>query len=348
MKRKTKAKKYEAKIIGSDPRTDIALLKINVKHKLPYAHLGDSKVLEKGDWVIAFGNPFGLDHSVSMGIVSAKSREISSNENRRFDDFIQTDAAINFGNSGGPLVNLKGEVIGINTAITAQGSGIGFAVPINMAKDIVLQLKSHGAVSRGYLGVMIQDVTEEMKEALGLRMAQGVLVNDILPDGPAAKGDIRRGDVIVSVDGKSVDDMKSLQKLVANIRPDKITVIEVIREKKKKRVKLKLGSLEKENKQASIKGDTEQKPDRLGLTVSASKKTSGVEVTNVKENSAADLADIMPGDIIHKVNSREIRTTADYNNAVKGLRSKTTVLFDLQRMGAQGRKMKLFLAFRVP
>ncbi|MDB5036903.1 MAG: degP, partial [Bacteriovoracaceae bacterium] len=186
-KRTKKDNKFQATIIGRDAATDVALLKIKTGFDLPFAYLGNSKNMQKGDWVLAMGNPFGLDHSVSEGIVSAIGREISPGENRRFDDFIQTSAAINFGNSGGPLVNMKGEVIGINTAITAQGSGIGFAVPINIVKDVVSQLKDSGAVSRGYLGVMIGDITEEMKEGFGLTSAKGVIVNDIVAGGPAEK-----------------------------------------------------------------------------------------------------------------------------------------------------------------
>jgi serine protease Do len=347
-KKRKNGKKYLAKVIGSDPRTDIALIKIEVDKKLPFAYLGDSEKLGKGDWVVAIGNPFGLDHSASIGIVSAKGREISTNENRRVDDFIQTDAAINFGNSGGPLVNLKGEVIGINTAITAQGSGIGFAVPVNVAKDIIRQLKSHGGVKRGYLGVMIQDVSEEIKEAMKLKMAKGVLVNDVLPDGPAEKGGIKRGDVLVKVGGKSVADARGLQKIVGGLRPNKSVDVQLIRNRKLVHLKMKLGSLDEDDKKESKAGDTEMKPDRLGLVITTNKELHGVEVLHVEPNSAAESADIIPGDIVHKINGKSVKTAEEFKAVVKKLKSKSTVLLDLQRRSFGSGKMKLFLAFRVP
>ncbi len=338
-----KAKPFQATLVGRDPATDVALLKIKADFDLPFAYLGDSKKIQKGDWVLAFGNPFGLDHSVSAGIVSATGREISSNENRRFDDFIQTDAAINFGNSGGPLVNIKGEVIGINTAITAQGSGIGFAVPMQVVKELIPQLKDSGGVSRGYLGVMIQDVTEEMKEALDLPAAGGVLVNDLVPDGPAAKSDLKRGDIITKVNGQEVADAKELQKNIARVKPGGSIALEIIREKKTKNIKVKLGSLPSGTSKNEKRAPEEEKADQLGITVGANKDGDGVQILDIDDASPTAESGLLPGDIVRKVNGKEIKNIDQYRKAVKELKSKQTVLFDIERGSA-----KLFIAFRVP
>ena len=192
-------KEYDAKIIGRDPKTDIALIKIDINHELPSATFGDSDKLEVGDWVVAIGNPFGLEHTVTAGIVSAKGRVIGAGP---YDDFIQTDASINPGNSGGPLLNLKGEVIGINTAIASNGQGIGFAIPINVVQGLLPQLKSKGKIARGWLGVVIQKITPEIAKSFKLKEAEGALVSDVAEDGPAEKAGIKRGDVIISYDGK--------------------------------------------------------------------------------------------------------------------------------------------------
>jgi serine protease Do len=204
-------KEYDAKVVGRDPKTDIALIKINTRQNLPVAPLGDSDSLEVGDWLIAIGNPFGLEHTVTAGIVSAKGRVIGAGP---YDDFIQTDASINPGNSGGPLFNLNGEVVGINTAIVSGGQGIGFAIPINVAKELLPQLKTKGRVVRGWLGVMIQKVTPEIAKGFGLKESEGALVSDVMEGSPAEKAGIKRGDVIVSYNGKRIKEMDQLPKLV--------------------------------------------------------------------------------------------------------------------------------------
>ncbi len=191
---------YKAEIVGRDPKTDLAVLKIDAKKDLPAAGLGDSESLKVGDWVVAIGNPFGLNHTVTSGIVSAKGRVIGAGP---YDDFIQTDASINPGNSGGPLFNLTGEVVGINTAIIAQGQGIGFAIPVSTAKPLIPQLVSNGEITRGYLGVNIQTITPELAEALGIKETKGALVADVAADSPAEAGGLKRGDIIVQFDGKS-------------------------------------------------------------------------------------------------------------------------------------------------
>lgn len=346
--RRIEQETYPAEIVGRDPRTDVALLKIQAKSDLPFAYLGNSDLLSKGDWVIAVGNPFGLDHSVSVGIVSALRREITPNENRRFDDFIQTDAAINFGNSGGPLVNMKGEVIGINTAITAQGSGIGFAIPINLAKEILPQLKEKGVVRRGYLGVMIQDITPEMRDALGLPKATGVMVSDVVQNGPASKSSLRQGDVILEIDGEPTPDGKSLQGIVARKQPGTKVNLHILRDKKSMKIVVELGALDEE---APVPAeDTQKEADRLGLVVG--QDASGkVQVQEVDPNSPAFRSGILPGDRIlqltHKSKRYEIQSIQDYRQAIKDIKPGDSVLLSLQRQ--QGNQsVQLFVAFRLP
>ncbi|PIR00759.1 MAG: trypsin [Nitrospinae bacterium CG11_big_fil_rev_8_21_14_0_20_45_15] len=234
-------KEYEAKVIGADSKTDIALIKITAKNgeKFPYIKLGDSSALNVGEWVVAIGNPFGLSHSVTVGVVSAKGRNIGAGP---YDEFIQTDASINPGNSGGPLVNLKGEAIGINTAIlpgTGGGNvGIGFALPIDMAKAILKDLKEDGKVTRGWLGIMIQEITPELSEALNLTVKTGALVSDVEPGGPADKGGLKRGDVIVKFAGQEVNDLETLPKAVAKVLPGKPVQVEIVRGDKRQTLTL--------------------------------------------------------------------------------------------------------------
>ncbi|MDH4101304.1 MAG: DegQ family serine endoprotease, partial [Nitrospirota bacterium] len=222
-------REFEAKVVGKDKKLDLALLKIEAKENLPFAPMGDSDVLREGDWVIAIGNPFGLGHTVTAGIVSAKGRVIGAGP---YDDFIQTDAAINPGNSGGPLFNIKGEVIGINTAIISQSGGsmgIGFAIPINMAKEILDSLKAKGVVVRGWLGVYVQKITPQLAESFKLKDQSGALVADVVKDGPADKGGLKQGDVIVEFDGRKIKDMSDLPKIVANTPVGKTVKVVVLR-----------------------------------------------------------------------------------------------------------------------
>ena len=243
-------KEYEAKLIGSDPKTDIALIKIiqdnGEKTSFSFLTMGDSGKLDVGEWVVAIGNPFGLDHTVTTGVVSAMGRNIGSGP---YDEFIQTDASINPGNSGGPLLNMEGDVIGINTAIySGSGSnvGIGFAVPINIAKGILDDLKQKGKVTRGWLGVMIQRITPELQESFKLNNSQGALVNDIAPNGPADLGGMKRGDVITRFDGVEIASMETLPKQVAAIKPGESVKVEVIREGATKMLNIKIKPLKEE------------------------------------------------------------------------------------------------------
>ena len=243
-------KEYEAKLIGSDPKTDIALIKIiqdnGEKTSFSFLTMGDSGKLDVGEWVVAIGNPFGLDHTVTTGVVSAMGRNIGSGP---YDEFIQTDASINPGNSGGPLLNMEGDVIGINTAIySGSGSnvGIGFAVPINIAKGILDDLKQKGKVTRGWLGVMIQRITPELQESFKLNNSQGALVNDIAPNGPADLGGMKRGDVITRFDGVEIASMETLPKQVAAIKPGESVKVEVIREGAIKMLNIKIEPMKEE------------------------------------------------------------------------------------------------------
>ncbi len=243
-------KEYEARLIGSDPKTDVALIKIiqeNGEHaSFPFISMGNSEEVEVGEWVVAIGNPFGLSHTVTTGVVSAKGRNIGSGP---YDEFIQTDASINPGNSGGPLLNMNGDVIGINTAIFSGSGGnvgIGFALPINMAKAILDDLKQKGKVTRGWLGVMIQRITPELQESFKLENARGALVSDIIPNSPADRGGMKRGDVITRFDGVEIASMETLPKQVASIKPGISVKVEVIREGKSRMLDIKIEAMKEE------------------------------------------------------------------------------------------------------
>ncbi len=243
-------KEYEAELIGSDSKTDIALLKIirqsDDNTNFPYLTLGNSEKVEVGEWVVAIGNPFGLSHTVTTGVVSAKARNIGAGP---YDEFIQTDASINPGNSGGPLLDMEGKVIGINTAIysrTGGNVGIGFTIPINMASDILDELKKDGRVTRGWLGVMIQKITTELAETFKLSDTHGALVNDVIPNGPADRSGLKRGDIIVRFNGKEILSVENLPKQVAAVEPGKSVKVEVIRDGNKKLLDVTLDKMQEE------------------------------------------------------------------------------------------------------
>jgi serine protease Do len=327
---------YEAKVVGRDQKTDIAIIRIEGKPNLPAASLGDSDKLEVGEWVVAIGNPFGLDSTVTSGIVSAKGRHIGQGP---YDNFIQTDASINPGNSGGPLINLRGEVIGINTAIfsrTGGNIGIGFAIPINLVKELLPQLRGKGKVTRGYLGVLIQKVTPEIAESLGMDKANGALVANVSKDGPADKAGVKVGDVIVEFDGKEVKDSGDLPILVARTPVDKKARLKVLRDKKEITLTVAVGELKDEEVVATApeKGElgltvqrlTPQMAESLGL-----EKSEGVVVTAVEPGSAADEAGIRRGDIILEVDRKTVRNLDEYKKAIAGSRKGRGVLFLVRR-----------------
>ncbi len=314
----------EAEVIGRDPATDIALIKVSSSASLPYLPLGDSAVMRPGEWVIAIGNPFGLEHTVTAGIVSALHRR-NLPTGGRYDDFIQTDAAINPGNSGGPLINTAGEVVGINTAIRQGANTIGFAIPINMAKGILPSLRTAGAVTRGWLGVVIQHINVDLQEAMELDSTDGALVSRVDPKGPAKQGGIERGDVIVSFDGKPIDGMDELPRIVAATPPDKKVEVVVIRDGKRKTLKIRLGTLQEDQVAARAGGGVE--PGTFGIAVQDLSPDvaeqlgvdgeEGVVVTGVEPGSAADEAGIRRGDVILEVDQKEIADTDDFLDATE-------------------------------
>jgi serine protease Do len=337
---------YEAKVIGRDPKTDIAIIKIEAKTKLTPANLGDSDGLEVGEWVMAIGNPFGLDSTVTSGIVSAKGRHIGQGP---YDNFIQTDASINPGNSGGPLINLRGEVIGINTAIfsrTGGNIGIGFAIPVNLVKELLPQLRGKGKVTRGYLGVLIQKVTPEIAESLGMEKSQGALVANVSKDGPADKSGVKVGEVIVEFDGKEVKDSGDLPIIVARTAVDKKVKMKVLREKKEVILNVAVGELKDEEVVASVpeKGEMGLTVQRLTPQIAESlglEKTDGVVVSAVEPGSAGDEAGIRRGDVIVEIDRKAIRNLDEYKKAMATSRKGKGVLF-LVRRG----ESTLFLALK--
>jgi len=337
-----------AKIVGRDPRSDLALIKIDSDKPLIPLPLGDSDQLNVGDWVVAIGNPFGLGNTVTAGIVSAKYRRIGAGS---YDNFIQTDASINPGNSGGPLLNTEGQVIGINTAIFSQSGGsigIGFAIPINMAKDLLPQLKK-GKVVRGWLGVMIQKISTDLQEKLKLKEAKGALVSDVTRGGPADKGGIKRGDVIVSFDGKEIKDMSELPYLVAATPVGKVVTVGVIRDGEPLDLSVTIGEL-KEGKEAEA---AEEHKPQLGMSVEeitpdlarnfGLSESKGLVVVQVEEGSAASDAGLRPGDVILEVDQKPVKDVNEFNRKVETYKAGDTVLFLIKRQG-----VTLYLTLKVP
>lgn len=327
---------YAAKVIGRDPKTDIAVIKINAKEPLQAAVLADSEKIQVGQWAIAIGNPFGLDKTVTVGVISATGRSGMGIET--YENFIQTDASINPGNSGGPLLNIHGEVVGINTAIVAAGQGIGFAIPVNMAKQIISQLVSKGNVSRGWLGVSIQPVTDEIAKSFALPKAKGALINDVISGSPAEKGGLQQGDVLLKFDGKEVKDAKQLQLLVAETPIGKQVPLEVYRNGKAVSLPVTLASTDS----ASAQQPRSTAPQRgwLGLEIEELPRNlkgrgiSGVVVADVNPDSPAAEAGFEPGDVIAAINQRKIISVADYNNALKNAEQRGSATFLVRRGGA--------------
>lgn len=307
-------KVYDAKLVGGDQKTDIAVIKIEAAD-LPVAVLGDSDKLEVGQWAIAIGNPFGLDRTTTVGVISATGRSNMGIET--YEDFIQTDASINPGNSGGPLLNVYGEVVGINTAIVAAGQGIGFAIPINMAKPIFSQLISKGSVSRGWLGVTIQPMTEELAQSFGLKQAKGALVNDVMKGSPAEKAGIQQGDVIITFNGTDIKDAAHLQRTVADAAVGKPVKITVMRDGKPVELGITItaaGSPQKTRPADSGTNRSQEShaPDLLGLMVEDSPQGDGVVVVELSRNGAAAEAGIRRGDVIVSINRKRVTTSEDY------------------------------------
>lgn len=331
-------KEFKAEIVGRDPKTDLALIKINADKPMIPLKLGDSDNLEVGDWVVTIGNPFGLGNTVTAGIVSAKYRQLGGGP---YDNFIQTDASINPGNSGGPLLNLDGEVIGVNSAIFSQSGGnigIGFAIPINMAKQLLPQLRQ-GKVSRSWIGVIIQNITPELKDKLALGTEEGTLVSDVVSGGPAEKAGIKRADVILQFDGKPIRSSNDLPFVVASTPIGKTVVVEVMRGNQRMNLQIKTEKLSEEAEEAppaqaspylglQVQGITPEMAKNYGLS-----RTSGVIIVEVETGSPAEQAGLAPGDIIVEIDKKPVNDIQTLNNLLAGVKEGHTILFLIDRGG---------------
>jgi serine protease Do len=338
---------HKAKIVGRDPNTDLAVLKIEPETGMKYAELGDSDQCRVGEWVIAIGSPRGLDWTVTAGIISAKNRQnIGVLGPTGYEDFIQTDASINPGNSGGPLINMKGKVIGINALIVSgsQGSeGLGFAIPSNMARNISDSLIKHGKVVRGYLGVNIQEITPDMAKSLKLpKSFKGIIVADIVPDGPAVKGGIEQGDIITEINGIKVETVSQFRNLIAQTPPGTQVRVVLLRNKKEMTLSVKVGELESERKISKtetgqnvlgvkVEKVTQEMANRIGL-----RKPAGVLITQVEPESAAEKAQVAEGDIVFRVGNRQVNTPEEFYSAAAEAAKEGEVML-LLRDGRSGR-----------
>ncbi len=341
---------FDAEVVGRDPLTDVAVIRLKGRFDaLPSVKLGDSSALRPGDWVVAIGNPFGLAQSVSAGIISALDRNIGAS---RFDQFLQTDAAINPGNSGGPLFNLRGEVIGMNTAIIGAATGIGFAVPSNLVKAILPQLQATGHVTRGWLGVTIQAVTPALAKGLGLPSGEGALVNGVNEGSPAQKAGLREEDVIVGIDGEKVTSSSSLLRSVALKRPESQVTLSVLRGGKPLELKVRLGvrpDLENVGDLDKKPGEGSDSRKRLGMSVqevdprlaeSSGLPRQGALVVEVQPGSPADLAGLQRGMVVVEVNRKPIRSRDELIAALKDLKSGSVALLKTAIPGNSGRTIQ--------
>ncbi|MBA3010069.1 MAG: DegQ family serine endoprotease [Proteobacteria bacterium] len=334
-------KEFEARILGRDPKTDLALIKIETETDLPTIEFGDSDLLDVGQWVVAIGSPFGLEHTVTAGIVSAKGRVLGSGP---YDDFIQTDASINPGNSGGPLLNMAGEVVGINTAIIRDGQGIGFAIPVNLAKKIIGQLKDSGEVTRGWLGVVIQDLNEDMAKYYGVNGVKGALVTDLVKGDPADQAGIEPNDIIIEVDGIKIETSRDLTREIAGIDVGKKIELLVLRGGNEKNLTVQIA---KRNDSVV----SESGIDWIGIEIveitkeDASKydmiEKEGVLVNKIQEDSKAEVAGMWPGDIIKEINNHPINTTMEYYKAVNSIKKDESLRMLIKR------RNKMLMVFEI-
>jgi serine protease Do len=319
----------KAEVVGQDPKTDLALIRVDGVEGLKPLVLGDSDEILPGDWVVAIGNPFGLSHTVTVGIVSAKGRQIGQGP---YDDYIQTDAAINPGNSGGPLLNVRGEVIGINSAINPRANTIGFAIPVNLAKSILTQLRDKGHVERGWLGVGIQPIDDDLKQAFGLADRNGALVSQVTPDSPADEAGFERGDVILRFDGQQVTEMRELPTIVSSTPIGKKVKVDILRKGKEKTLSVKIGKLEEPQQLAQT--EAPQGIDDLGFEVQDPSpvlmqrfgldRAKGAIVTMVRPASPAEEAGLRPGDVILEAGMKKVENAADLRKRLA--KGDTTVL----------------------
>jgi serine protease Do len=349
---------YTAKVIGTDPRTDVALIKVDAKN-LPFAEFGDSGLVKIGEWVLAIGNPLGMEHTVTAGIVSAKGRQLDLGIDGNYEDFIQTDAAINRGNSGGPLVNMKGEVIGITSNIltpTGGNIGIGFAIPSNMAKKVVTQLKEKGRVIRGWLGVTIvsQPIDQDYQKALNLKSRKGAIINDVTAGSPADKAGIKQYDVVTEVNGKVVENPTDLRMKIADIQPGTKVEIKLVRDGQEKTVTAAIAELEAGEK---TKTAAETAAKNIGITVSTLtpqiarryglRTTEGLLVTDIENGSDAERKGIQPSDIILEVNRQKITTVSQWESIMRKVKTGDALLL-LIRREQDGQSRDAIVTIRIP
>lgn len=346
-------KTYPAKIVGSDPTYDLAVIKIEPDADLPVLELGDSDAVEVGEWVVAIGNPYGFEHSVTAGVISAKNRSIHA-QDVNFDDFLQTDAAINPGNSGGPLLNMEGKVVGINTAIIPYAQGLGFAIPVNKAKEIMGDLVSYGRVKRGWLGVSVRDITPQMAKAYGVEGTNGAMINDVFKGDPADKAGIKRGDVVIEINGEKVTDANSFVQKVRVLAPNSIAKLQVVRKGKKMNFSVKLaernsagdGSIDsetpKEEKTPETLGSEALKDfginkvspvnDALRRQYKIDSNSEGLVIAEVDKDSPAYYEEgVREGDLIVELNGQEVRTSEDL---VKAIGNDDSVVLMIEREGS--------------
>jgi serine protease Do len=346
---------YQAEVKGTDPSTDIALLKINAGHDLRFVELGDSDSVRPGDWVMVVGNPLNLDKTVTTGVISAKGRSLGISD-ASFENFIQTDAAINFGNSGGPLLDLQGRVIGIATAINYGAENIGFAVPVNTLKQVLPQLRDKGKVSRGYLGIQIGNVTYAQAQAFGLQSTDGALVGSVEDGTPAAKGGIQHGDVITAVDGIKIKTTRDLINYVSAKGPSSTVTLQIYRDGKTLDRQVKLSERPGQREQESRlpeKGETgidwlgiqyQDLTSGLRSTHGVPESTDGVVVTNVAPSSPLYEQAVRPGSIITEVNGQPVKSVADFEKAVKGAKPKSYLRLYVLSFGQRGTRAQPFFA----
>ncbi|TMB32564.1 MAG: Do family serine endopeptidase [Deltaproteobacteria bacterium] len=340
------SREFTAKVVGNDPKSDVALLKIEGEHvaELPHATLGDSDALQVGDYVIAIGEPFGLQATVTAGIISAKERALGPGS--VYSDYLQTDASINPGNSGGPLFNLRGEVIGINSAIISGANTIGFAIPIAVVKQILPQLRQKGRVVRGFMGVQPQAITADMVDQLGLKSTRGALIAEVVPKGPASESGLKPGDVVVGLNGKPVNDPNQFQRDVGSVQPGQVAKVDVMRDGKTRTFEVKLKERPEDNdlnERSPAPGNAESAPgDPLGLRVQnltpdlaqrarVEEGTKGVVVTDVAPDSPAATAELEPGDVIVEVNRQEVGSVDQYKKAIGRSKKGGTILLRVKR-----------------
>ncbi len=332
---------YSAEVVGKDGETDLALLKIDVDRELQVLEFGNSDQIKVGEWVLAIGNPFGLDHTVTAGIISAKGRVIGAGP---YDNFIQTDASINPGNSGGPLLNLQGKVVGINSAIVARGENIGFAIPSNMAEDVIKQLKKYQEVKRGWLGVSIQDADQNTAKALNLPDAKGALVSSVRKGEPADEAGIEVGDVIVSVQGHSIKDADELTRVIGDMSPGQEVKITLWRNGEAKKVTVELG-LRDLDRQAAKEEEERESSDKLLLGMKVRKLTEkearslnlntakGLVVLGIKQGSPASEANIQRGDVILRANKRPVGSNEELKQVIEQAEDKKVIMLFINRKG---------------